>query len=61
MTINEAKKIIKEQGIKLRIEDAMFGDGSVSLASEYLFDSKREAEDYIKALKVLVNEINKTK
>lgn len=53
MTKEEAKEIVNIPNLTLDIEDAMFGDGSVTVQIANVFDSKDDAKEFIEALHVL--------
>lgn len=55
MTKEEAKAIIAENEIEFDVEDAGMGDGSHTVNYKFLFDSKKEAIQFIEAIKILVN------
>ena len=59
MTVREAKNILKEYEWDFDIEDTMFGDGSRTIQYKYLMDSETEAKEFVEALKVVLNSINK--
>ena len=55
MTKEEAKAIIDKHEIEFDVEDAGMGDGSYTVNYKFLFDSKREATQFVEAIKILTN------
>ncbi len=53
MTTEEAKEILNEDPLTFEINDAMYGDGSVTISYGFVFDTKQEAEQWIEAIKTL--------
>lgn len=53
MTIEEAKAILNEDPLDFYLDDSLYGDGSVSVSYQYIFDTKEEGEKWIEAIKTL--------
>lgn len=61
MTLQEAKKIIKQLNpdeFNMEIEDSMFGDGSRLINFVTLWDSEREANEVAQAIKTILRSIH---
>ena len=57
MTTKEALSVLKKYGEsidEIRIEDAMFGDGSKTVTIGNVFDNTKDANEFSEALKTLL-------